>query len=496
MSQQFYIAVNGQQAGPFTIDDLKAKNIQRDTLVWTEGLDNWTKAEHIPLLKDVFRATPPPLPSAETKNTSQKVPPPLPTPTPTISNNKYFGYDLARRRERLFATILESIIITVPILLLFGNDVSKTKPYSFYSIVGNAILSAILGAIFYPIWGGNLGHKIMGLQVISAENGEIQSNAKIGAIREALKSVFSFAFIPVVWLLWDDNRQNLYDKIVKTYVVKKKVGTISKFFRGCFLFVMTFFFIVFLLIWGSINFYINGIPAISNYIVEQIPISVDKEVGRELRREILRSAPIDEEKTELLSQFYSALGYDAKTKVYVVKASEFNAFALPDNSIFVFDQVLKEVKSYPELAALLGHEYIHIKNRHGMKTLAHSLSRELLTAVLTGGDNSDKFISNSNKLLTLKNSREFETEADKGGLELLVQNRIDINGMTELFKRMEKLGEKSGKSIPAYLSTHPDSEDRLETTEEEIKKKQNNYVRSDKLDNLFQQLTTFKKSYY
>jgi len=206
MSQQFYIALNGQQTGPFTIDDLKAKNIQRDTLIWTEGLDNWTKAEHIPLLKEVLRATPPP----------------PPTPTPPVSNDKYFGYELARRRERLFATIIEAIIISVPILLLFGDRVNDSDPYSFGSIVGYGILSAILGAIFYPIWGGNLGHKIMGLKVISAENGEIQNNAKTGAIREVLKSVFSLFFIPVVWLLWDDNRQNLYDKVVKTYVVKKK----------------------------------------------------------------------------------------------------------------------------------------------------------------------------------------------------------------------------------------------------------------------------------
>lgn len=230
----------------------------------------------------------------------------------------------------------------------------------------------------------------------------------------------------------------------------------------------------------------------SNYVVKQIPTSVDKEVGRELRREILRSAPIDEDKTELLTKFYGELGYDNKTKVYVVKAKEFNAFALPDNSIFVFDQVLREVNSYPELAALLGHEYIHIKNRHGMKTLAHSLSRELLTAVLTGGDNSDKFISNSNKLLTLKNSRDFETEADKGGLELLVQYRIDIKGMSELLKRMEKMSE--GKNIPSYLSTHPDSEDRLETIEDEINVKQNNFVQSTNLNDLFQQLTTFNNS--
>ncbi len=245
------------------------------------------------------------------------------------------------------------------------------------------------------------------------------------------------------------------------------------------------------MIWGSIYFYIDGIPALSNYVVGQTPISVDKKVGRDLRRQILSSAPIDHEKTELLIEFYSALGYDSKTKVYVVKANDFNAFALPDNSIFVFDKVLKEVKSYPELAAILGHEYIHIKNRHGMKTLAHSLTRELLTTVLSGGDNSNKFISNSSKILTLKNSRDFETEADKGGLDLLIQNHVDINGMAELFKRMDKLTENNSRNIPSYLSTHPDIEDRIETIEEEINGLENNYVHSDKLDYLFHKLTTF-----
>ncbi len=249
-----------------------------------------------------------------------------------------------------------------------------------------------------------------------------------------------------------------------------------------------------MLIWSSVAFYIVGVPAVSNYVVEQIPTSVDKEVGKELSREISKTSLHDEGKTELLQEFYLELGYDSKTKIHVVKSKEFNAFALPDNSIFVFDQVLKEVKSYPELAALLGHEYIHIKNRHGMKNLAHSLSRELLTAVITGGDNTNNFISNSNKLLTLKNSRDFEIEADKGGLELLVQKHIDGNGMTDLFKRMKKISE--GHIIPAYLSTHPDTEDRLETIEKKIKEKPNNYVHSDKLEDLFQQLTTFTNKNY
>jgi predicted Zn-dependent protease len=240
------------------------------------------------------------------------------------------------------------------------------------------------------------------------------------------------------------------------------------------------------LICSSIYFYIDGIPAVSNYVVEKTPPSVDEEVGRELREEILKSAPIDEEKTKLISNFFSELGYDIKTKVYVVKANEFNAFALPDNSIFVFDQVLKEVESYSELAALLGHEYMHIKNRHGMKTLAHFLSRELLTDILSSDDESYKFVSNSNRLLTLKNSRVFETEADEGGLELLFQNRIDMNGMIRLFKRMKDISE--GISAPDYLSTHPNIEKRIETLEKELKSRQNNYTHSAKLEELFQEL--------
>jgi hypothetical protein len=40
-------------------------------------------------------------------------------------------------------------------------------------------------------------------------------------MRELLKYVLTFLVIPVIWILWDEKNQNLYDKMTKTLVVEK-----------------------------------------------------------------------------------------------------------------------------------------------------------------------------------------------------------------------------------------------------------------------------------
>jgi uncharacterized RDD family membrane protein YckC len=230
MNQNFYIAVSGQQQGPFTIDELRTKDIQRDTLVWTEGLENWTKAEYLPFFKDILKSVPPPLPKSDEKTTTFQAPPPIP-PTQTVNaqHEKHFGYALARRRERFFAAFTETLIVLIILFLIFGKkafsaDEEITLSSSLIDAAWGALYGIIFGALFYPIWSGNLGHKIFGLKVISAEDGSDYKKASQGALREALKGAIGVFIIPVIWLLWDDDRQNLYDKVVKTYVVKKKQG--------------------------------------------------------------------------------------------------------------------------------------------------------------------------------------------------------------------------------------------------------------------------------
>jgi uncharacterized RDD family membrane protein YckC len=194
---------------------MKTKKIQRDTLIWTEGLDNWTKAEHIALLKDILKATPPPIPNVENKtHTHQAPPPPIPEPQPT---GQHFKYELASPGERFLGAIVQGLILIIFAAILEVNSYDRST-FIFLAI----IIMPILGAFTYPIWSGNLGHKIMGLKVISSKDGTDINTSGIGAIREFLHHLMGIFILPRVWLLWDKDRQNIYDKLVNTYVVKKK----------------------------------------------------------------------------------------------------------------------------------------------------------------------------------------------------------------------------------------------------------------------------------
>lgn len=63
----YFVAINGQQAGPFDLEGLKqmAGNGQllRDTLVWKNGMGTWEKAGDQGDLNAVWGQTPPPLPN-------------------------------------------------------------------------------------------------------------------------------------------------------------------------------------------------------------------------------------------------------------------------------------------------------------------------------------------------------------------------------------------------------------------------------------------------
>lgn len=58
--KKYFLHDGKEQQGPFDIEDLKAKNIKRETSIWYEGLAEWTIADNVFDLKDLFIKTIPP----------------------------------------------------------------------------------------------------------------------------------------------------------------------------------------------------------------------------------------------------------------------------------------------------------------------------------------------------------------------------------------------------------------------------------------------------
>lgn len=65
-SVTYYLAIHGQQSGPFDMNGLQAEKtagrLTPDTLVWTQGMANWTPAKQVAALAALFPPAPPPLP--------------------------------------------------------------------------------------------------------------------------------------------------------------------------------------------------------------------------------------------------------------------------------------------------------------------------------------------------------------------------------------------------------------------------------------------------
>lgn len=69
--KKYYYLKGDVQHGPMTVDELKLQ-VNRQTMVWCEGMQDWTEAKDIP---EIAETLPPPIP---VKATTTSVSPPLP----------------------------------------------------------------------------------------------------------------------------------------------------------------------------------------------------------------------------------------------------------------------------------------------------------------------------------------------------------------------------------------------------------------------------------
>lgn len=57
MNRYFYIDTEGKQKGTFSPEELRQEPVKRDTLVWTQGMEQWKRAEEVAELSLLFDPT-------------------------------------------------------------------------------------------------------------------------------------------------------------------------------------------------------------------------------------------------------------------------------------------------------------------------------------------------------------------------------------------------------------------------------------------------------
>lgn len=148
--------------------------------------------------------------------------------------------------------------------------------------------------------------------------------------------------------------------------------------------------------------------------------------------------------------------------VHYINDDTVNAFATLGGNIMLHRGLIEKLPNENALAMVLAHEIAHIKYRHPITALSRGLVIAIGLSSLTGTSDSgllDGFIQTTGNISVLNFSREQEREADEVALNMLQIYYGHTQGTSTLFQVLQQ--EHDDTDMPAFLSTHPLTENRL-----------------------------------
>ncbi|WP_290792051.1 M48 family metallopeptidase [Flavihumibacter sp. UBA7668] len=217
--------------------------------------------------------------------------------------------------------------------------------------------------------------------------------------------------------------------------------------------------------------YFGLISLLTSVGLHLVSIEKEKELGDMIFHSMADGLKIDTISSRSLKRFagHLQLSTDYPLEFTVVDDTTINAFAIPGGHIVVYKGILNEMKDPEELVALLGHEASHINERHSLRSILRQLSGSVLLTMVFGdlGSIGASIAGQADHLRTLSYSRSLEEEADQKGMEIMMSNKINPQGMVGLMDRLQKAD--SGTALPGFLSTHPLTSERKKTAIQFIK---------------------------
>ena len=252
----------------------------------------------------------------------------------------------------------------------------------------------------------------------------------------------------------------------------------------------------------SIAIYLWGIPFAATVITDLTPMAWQKTLGDRVlaqldRRGVLIPSYLPPKRRDALRKRAMELHFPGERPRFVIEFRSFeapNALALPGDTIIVSDELIALAKDDDAVMTVIAHELSHLQHRDAMRGIAEGTLVSALAAWYIG-DASTIAATATGALGGLHFARESEHRADLDALHLMQASGIPTQSAADLFRALRdwkppkkkdaKGGAKGGAArgdendepsdkppeslpprrarfeLPAYLSTHPATADRI-----------------------------------
>ncbi len=223
----------------------------------------------------------------------------------------------------------------------------------------------------------------------------------------------------------------------------------------------------------SINAYAGNtaLPDIGDNAGSVSPIE-EYRTGEAVIRNIRRAGGVLDD--PLIQSYLNELGYrlvaPSETQLlfnfFLIKDHAINAFALPGGFIGINAGLILTTKSESELAGVMAHEIAHVTQRHFARRFEQGGSSipiiaALIAAIVLGSKNSEigqaalASVAAGSAQKQINFTRANEKEADRIGINLLINAEFNPHGMATFFDTMDKQSRFFGDNVPEFLRSHP-----------------------------------------
>ncbi len=165
---------------------------------------------------------------------------------------------------------------------------------------------------------------------------------------------------------------------------------------------------------------------------------------------------------------------DMEITVHSMDEDTVNAFATIGGHIFIYQGLLDELDSENALAMVIAHEMAHVYHRHPIIAMGRGVVIGLLLSAIAGASGDlfvSQIVSETGMIALLNFTRDQEREADITALTAVNGLYHHVAGTNDLFRALMAAHDPESIEPPLFLSTHPLTQDRIDTLVEYARKK-------------------------